>query len=246
MYYAMTDIHGCYDEFKQALSHWNPRSEKLVVLGDLIDRGPDSLKVIRELMNLHDANPDNVIVLKGNHDESFVAWALDTPIEDLGFYYMDMHNATIESFYEGNTAKFKNASKRQRGEFIRHNFRKELRFLATRPMYHETKNIIFVHAGINLKSLDWHTDTRVMNHVRSPFIYSSIKAPKRVFFGHTPTENLHVNKSNNIWFSKEADKVAIDGGVVFGGQLNAVKISENSMIQDVIKIPKYKFAVTTK
>ncbi|WP_130859399.1 metallophosphoesterase [Gracilibacillus phocaeensis] len=42
----------------------------LIVLGGLIDRGPDSLHVIHTLMDLQTHYPDRVIILKGNHDES--------------------------------------------------------------------------------------------------------------------------------------------------------------------------------
>lgn len=240
MFYTMSDIHGCYEELLEALTHWDDKSETLVVLGDLIDRGPDSLKVIQLLKYLKESHGEKVIILKGNHDESFVNWLLDTPEEELGFYYMTSHEETIRSFYgqaPGNEQKFKRDSRKQRAQHIRHLFMKELRFLNDLPMYHETDNCVFVHAGINLNIEDWRNDEACMNHIRSPFIYSSVEAPKRTFFGHTPTALIVDDEGDySVW--DNGDKVGIDGGVVFGGQLNALKISEEGDIMQKIAIPK--------
>ena len=38
----MSDIHGCYDAFMNALSNWDENKEHLVLMGNYIDRGPDS------------------------------------------------------------------------------------------------------------------------------------------------------------------------------------------------------------
>ncbi|PLR78629.1 serine/threonine protein phosphatase [Bacillus sp. V3-13] len=242
MYYVISDIHGCHAEMMDALSHWDKENETLIVLGDLIDRGPDSLNVVQTLRELKEVAPDRVVVLKGNHDESFTAWLLDTPEEELGFYYMPSHEETVRSFYgydPENVQKCKRDSRKQRGQHIRHLFIKELHFLARLPMVHETENCIFVHAGINLNIQDWRDDERCMNEIRNPFIYSKKQAPKRVFFGHTPTGLIRDDKSDcSIWMSDHGDKIGIDGGCVFGRQLNALKVSEDGDIMQTIAIHK--------
>ena len=64
MYYAMSDIHGCFDKYKEMLSliDFTPR-DTLYVLGDVIDRGPDGIKVLQDMM----LRP-NVFPLLGNHE----------------------------------------------------------------------------------------------------------------------------------------------------------------------------------
>lgn len=240
MFYVLSDPHGCYDEFLAALSHWDSENEILVVLGDLIDRGPDSLKIVQTLYDLKSVHPDRVIIIKGNHDEMFVEWLLDIPEEDLGFYYMNGHDETILSFYHHNKEKYKRDSRKQRGKHIRYNFMKELRFLYDLPMYHETEHIIFVHAGIDLSLDNWRDETREMNWIRNKFIYASKPAPKKTFFGHTPTALIRDEKDNHdIWISPtDKNKVGIDGGVVFGGQLNALKIDTYGTITKKIAIQK--------
>ena len=41
------DIHGCIDEFKEMINviSYNPQEDRLILLGDLLDRGPDSVAV---------------------------------------------------------------------------------------------------------------------------------------------------------------------------------------------------------
>ena len=51
MYYAMSDIHGCFDKYKEMLSliEFTLR-DTLYVLGDVIDRGPDGIKILQDMM----------------------------------------------------------------------------------------------------------------------------------------------------------------------------------------------------
>jgi serine/threonine protein phosphatase 1 len=60
---AIGDIHGCHAEFAELLERVNfGRSDRLILLGDLVNRGPDSLKVL-DLAREHGA-----VSLLGNHE----------------------------------------------------------------------------------------------------------------------------------------------------------------------------------
>lgn len=66
MTYVISDIHGCYDKLRDMLRKINfSESDTLYVLGDVVDRGADGMKVILDL-----AARKNVITLKGNHDHT--------------------------------------------------------------------------------------------------------------------------------------------------------------------------------
>lgn len=246
MYFVLSDIHGCHKELVQALTHWNPMKEKLIVMGDLVDRGPDSLNVIRELMKQDAAYPGRVIVLKGNHDQNWLDWSLHCDPSDLNFYYVETeHAATVRSFLNSETAidanpdkfPFDRAEPRAFGQFIRRHFADELAFLDRGELFHEEPDCLFVHAGFNLDLDHWSMDTRAMTSIRNKFIHSKKISDKRIFFGHTTTRNMHPGRSSDdIWISKHGDKVGIDGGVSFGDQLNAVRVGSNGYIAEVIVV----------
>lgn len=63
--YITSDIHGRYDLYKKMLSIIHlKKDDKLYILGDVVDRGPDPLPILFDIM----AN-DNIILLKGNHEQ---------------------------------------------------------------------------------------------------------------------------------------------------------------------------------
>ena len=72
--YVIGDIQGCYTELMSLLEkiHFNEHSDRLWLAGDLINRGPDSLKVLRFLSAL---GPQHQSVL-GNHDLYFLSVVL--------------------------------------------------------------------------------------------------------------------------------------------------------------------------
>jgi bis(5'-nucleosyl)-tetraphosphatase (symmetrical) len=65
-HYAIGDIQGCHAEFCQLLDviGFSPQRDRLWLTGDLINRGPDSLAVLREVKALGEA----VVTVLGNHD----------------------------------------------------------------------------------------------------------------------------------------------------------------------------------
>ena len=49
--YVISDIHGCYEEYMDLLEKINfSGQDELYVLGDSMDRGPEPIRVIRDLM----------------------------------------------------------------------------------------------------------------------------------------------------------------------------------------------------
>jgi bis(5'-nucleosyl)-tetraphosphatase (symmetrical) len=71
--YAIGDVHGCFQELQNLLSriNYNSTSDTLWFVGDLVNRGPQSLETLRFIQGL----PDTTIVLLGNHDLHFLAVA---------------------------------------------------------------------------------------------------------------------------------------------------------------------------
>lgn len=72
--YVVGDIHGCYDELVTLLSQIvqdaNGEPYKIIFVGDYIDRGPDSRRVIHMVRQRVVDNGD--VALMGNHEDMFV------------------------------------------------------------------------------------------------------------------------------------------------------------------------------
>lgn len=72
--FCIPDVHGCADQLLSVLKRITPlkKSDRLVFLGDLCDRGPDSPKVLDICIQLHEKynkNERQVIFIRGNHDQ---------------------------------------------------------------------------------------------------------------------------------------------------------------------------------
>src|SRR4051812_31410651 len=67
------DIHGCLDQLQRLVDlceqDAGSQRSKFIFLGDYIDRGPDSRGVIDFIENLQKWSPDEIICLRGNHEQ---------------------------------------------------------------------------------------------------------------------------------------------------------------------------------
>ena len=93
----MSDIHGCLNEFKEALEFIDlSGNNKLILLGDYVHRGFDSYGVLEEIMKLQrEYGNDKIIVLMGNHEEMCIRGSV--PIESSN--YSDIFDENLEKKY---------------------------------------------------------------------------------------------------------------------------------------------------
>ncbi|MDJ0938839.1 MAG: symmetrical bis(5'-nucleosyl)-tetraphosphatase [Woeseiaceae bacterium] len=124
--YAIGDLQGCYDPFRQLLDtlEFDPDFDKLWLVGDLVNRGPKSLKTLRFVKDLG----DSAITVLGNHDLHLLALANDV-------VHFSKRFETLE--------KILNAPDRDELiDWLRH-----------RPLAHydEELDTLLVHAGVHPK-----------------------------------------------------------------------------------------------
>lgn len=94
--YAIGDVHGMYNLMVKALDFIHDDKvdgdKTIVMLGDYVDRGPDSALCIHELRLIEKS--DNVICLKGNHEDMMC----NNTISDIGIWLMNGGKQTLESY----------------------------------------------------------------------------------------------------------------------------------------------------
>jgi serine/threonine protein phosphatase 1 len=126
---AIGDIHGCLSSLKALLGLVAPEmGDTIIMLGDYVDRGPDSKGVIDYLINW--PWEADLILLKGNH-EIIMEEASVSP-ENLSYWCNVGGLETIASY----DAKYSNISKAHWD------------FIGQGKAYHETKKVIYVHGGV--------------------------------------------------------------------------------------------------
>lgn len=94
---AIGDTHGCYVQLYTLVTELISlsRNDRLVLLGDYIDRGPDSKQVMEFIMDLKDEGYD-VIALKGNH-EDMMLHAADSSLDSYN-WMLNGGYETLRSF----------------------------------------------------------------------------------------------------------------------------------------------------
>lgn len=160
--YAISDIHGFFDEMMNTLSLVDldsNRNNQLIFLGDYVNRGTKSCQVLYKIKELEETYPEQVTVLIGNHEQMLIDWYKGEDL--LQWLAQDQELATIKSFFtdkqwdsifkeilalKHSHTKMNNLLKSE----IEKNHGGLLQWLFTKrdSLYYETANQIFVHAGI--------------------------------------------------------------------------------------------------
>lgn len=222
---VISDIHGCYHELVQLLEvvRYTPSEDRLILLGDYVDRGPHSKQVIEKIMAL--AENEHVIVLRGNHDQRFLSLAQSRDDELLHLFFKYGGQATLTSYCADQ--QFKSVDDMM--DYIYTNYKEHFTFLNETKFYFEDERFIYVHAGLHPEYPNWKEQpARYFLSIREQFLQNDTCVDKVVVFGHTVTNTLQ--NCSGIWFTD--DKIGIDGGCTFHHQLNCLEISPNGELKE--------------
>lgn len=248
MLFVVGDIHGQFYMLEKLLTKWNPDVHQLVFIGDYIDRGENSLDVLRLVYQL--VREYGAVAIGGNHESMFLQW-LDHPEDELFLqwmedphdfddlsistsimYYANGGDRTIDSFYNAPMA-YKRLPTCHAG-YIKEKFFEEIEFIRNMPNYFEWGDYVCVHAGVDLSISNWrNTSNKDFRWIRHPFHYGFNRTGKTFIFGHTPTLllNWHIKPgSHDVWVSPCGTKIGIDGGAVFGGLLHGVVVGDDRLV----------------
>jgi len=192
---AISDIHGCLKTFDALLDKINyTKEDKLYLVGDFVDRGPDSKGVIDRILDYQEQG-HQIVCLKGNH-EKMMEDAL-TERKEYSHWYTYGGKQTMESF---------RASSLSGVESKYWNFIANLELIVLDDPY------IFVHAGLNFKLLNPLIDSKAMLWIRNWYqnINKDWLKDRIIIHGHTPQTKEYIQQ--NFLLKKQLQYLDIDAG----------------------------------
>ena len=214
--FAIGDIHGCHSKLVTLLGRipLDKGRDTLFFLGDYINRGPDSRKVVDTLLQI-EASYGHVIFLMGNHEQALLEYAATGDVEVLPALRSMGVEATLASY----------------GTSLR-----GLRDLAGLPPEHRDflhalkfssviDNYLFTHADIDEEGIALakaRPDALEAQRSAAAGLLASRRFAQEhiadtgytVIFGHLPFEAPLVM----------TNRIGIDTGAVYGGVLTAVEL----------------------
>ena len=218
MHYVIADVHGCYDKYCAMLEKIGfGEDDILYFLGDAIDRGPDGIKVLLDLMTRK-----NVVPFLGNHEDMFYRVIRSIGRELTLDEKIDVEG-TMEGWvnYEGGDSTWADycALPEETKQAL-------LAWLETFKIYEELelngRRFLLAHAGLGRYS-EGKTpeDCTAEEMIWERMDYDKVYLPN-VFLvtGHTPTDRIDPAFAGQI--IKKNNHIAIDCGAVFGGTLSCI------------------------
>lgn len=198
--FVIGDVHGRCEQLRAILKliprHAN--EDTLILLGDLIDRGEDAPGVVAEALRLKEEQPEQVVVLRGNHEQMLLDFVDDE--SDFWLTHVTGCEKTLEQ-YTGfvipgddedesshlSANSIDDSVDEAREKLLASVPREHLDFMRSLPLYHEDEYALYVHAGLDRHF--HHPSQMEPDHLlwsRSPEFFKNYTG-KPCVFGHTPT-----------------------------------------------------------
>ncbi|HUW65877.1 MAG TPA: metallophosphoesterase family protein [Spirochaetia bacterium] len=202
------DIHGESRLLRNVLglAGYTPGIDKLVLIGDYIDRGLDSLGT---LQLVRDLVAGGAVALRGNHDQMMIdvlagRW-------DMGTWLDNGAQATIDSFtLNSPNRRWRPTAAEWAG------------FLMSLPTLHIDGTYMFVHAGV--RPHDRNQFDEDLLWIRDDFLYCSDEPMPgyTVVFGHTMTHMIEGHGKTIPWFAP--GRIGVDTGACRTGKLTCLEL----------------------
>ena len=192
--FAIGDVHGCSRTLRRLVERGIglSREDELFLLGDLIDRGPDTKGVLDFIIELREKG-FTVTSVRGNHEEMYLHAGDSRGHMDM--WLANGGQSTLASFQADGPGD------------IPHLYQSFLRSL---PYYLLLDGFVIVHAGLNFDLNDPFADTEAMLWRRDCEVDLRRTGGRRLINGHTPVTR------DQIVASLATDRIMLDNGCVFG------------------------------
>jgi serine/threonine protein phosphatase 1 len=226
--YAIGDIHGRYDLLKGLLAQIAAdfparavgRRPILIFLGDYVDRGADSARVIEALLWLKRRGDLDVRLLKGNHEQAMLGF-LDAPAT--GAAWLRFGGAETLTSYgvlvpEGDEGD--DGLARARDELLERMPASHLRLLQGLELMLQVGDYVFVHAGVKPRTALAAQEENDLLWIRKDFLEAKGPFEKVVVHGHT-------------WIGDRPQvfdhRIGVDTGAFMTGALTAVRLEDGEI-----------------
>lgn len=193
--FAISDIHGCVRTFKKLVLDEIKlsKADTLYLLGDYINKGPDSKGVIDFIFELKNKG-FNLHCLRGNH-EQYLIDGLMYSWEEIAFLNRGGRE-TLTSFGV---------------DTIRDIPKKYLDFIKALPFYIEIEKYLLIHAGLNFDLTDPYKDDFSMLNIRKMEVDLDKTGGKNIIHGHVPIPYQDIQDSLDF----KNHHISIDAGCVY-------------------------------
>lgn len=213
MIYVMSDIHGCDARYRDILRQIKLKStDHLYILGDVIDRFPGGIGILRETMK-----KENITLLMGNHEHMMLE-ALTHPDDADARHLWYTNGGRITH------AHFKHCSHAYRAEVLDYirSLPVEIELTVADKQYllvHGAPTATFSEGSRHANSTEHAVWTRLGRN-------TPLLDDKMVIFGHTPTHHYTFDFPMSIWHGR--DKIGIDCGCAWGkeGRLGCLRLDD--------------------
>ena len=213
--FAISDIHGCFKPFYELVVRIIDlkKADKLMLLGDYIDRGEQSKEVIDFIIDLKEKEFD-VTPLTGNHEQMLVDAYYDP--EMLPLWFLNSGATTLLSF------DIKD---------IRDIDKKYLEFFSELEYHKTIGSFLFVHAGFNDLIKDPFSDNYHMIWECRTYYNNPVFKEKTIIHGHRQKNVDYVRRL----IIEKSNVIPIDTGCVYEkelgyGYLSALEVSTMNLI----------------
>jgi len=201
--FILGDIHGCLDMLKRMMDKikWQPDKDRLIFLGDYIDRGKNPKGVVDYILALEKIS-SHIQCLIGNHEAAFLDYLTG---REKRLFLINGGYSTLESYDKGRDG--------QKNSLVPPD---HLEFYESLETYLDLDDYYVVHAGFRPGIPLTKQNFEDMIWIRDPFIFSAHDFGKKVIFGHTPFSEPLILEN----------KIGLDTGAVYGNKLTCLELPE--------------------
>lgn len=216
MIYAVSDLHGCYDKYIKLLERLNMTpNDSLYVLGDIVDRGSDGMKILLDLIKRK-----NIFSCRGNHDHCAQILLRSFAMPNDGCFADGLEEAFGLWLSDGGSTTY--------DEFLKldeSNRHAVLNYLNSLPLFEkltvEGRRFFLAHTVPEKSRMLDFDNCRVSDFIMGEPEYEKVYFEDKIIVtGHTPTGFIDPEYTGRIW--KGNNHIAIDCGAVFGNPLGCI------------------------